>query len=759
MQKQAAKSWVRAKVRRPKGAAAGPKSVRVALATAAEKIGKIDGLRTLLRLNQIDGFDCPGCAWPDPLGHRSTFEFCENGAKAVADEATQRKVDAAFFANHGVDDLKQRSDRWLNEQGRLTEPMMLAAGDSHYRPVSWEKAFSVIAAQLQALHSPDQAAFYTSGRTSNEAAFLYQLFVRKFGTNNLPDCSNMCHESSGRALTDAIGVGKGTVSLEDLENAGVIFIFGQNPGSNHPRMLATLQRAKRNGARIISVNPLNETGLRRFKNPQEVGGWVGRGTSLADLHLPVRINGDVALVKGLIKATLALERAQPGKVLDKAFLAEYTQGIEPVLEDADRTSWQTIEQLAGVERALLERAAKWAAEAEGVIACWAMGLTQHVNAVANIQTIVNFLLLGGNLGKPGAGVCPVRGHSNVQGDRTMGIWERPNIELLRAIKEEFGFRSPQHAGVDTVDCVRAMRRGTIEVFFAMGGNFVAATPDDDYVAGAVANCRLTVQVSTKLNRSHVYVGREALILPALGRTDSDTQKGVAQIVTVENSMGVVQTSKGTLPPPSAQCRSEVWIVAQLARAVLGHEDDIPWQSMADDYALIRDRISRVIPGFGSFNERLRQQDEFVLPNAVRDHRVFNTDTKKANFFVHPSAAMTAPEGQFVMMSIRSHDQFNTTVYSNDDRYRGIRGSRRVVLINRKDMKAHRLKSGAMVKVSSHYDGQARSVDGFQLVSYKIPRGCVAMYYPECNPLIPIEYAAEQSNTPAYKSVIVSLKSS
>lgn len=745
-------------ISQPKDWAAGIPSVVSAYKNVSAKVGPIKGSRLLSQLNQKEGFDCPGCAWPDPLGHRSQFEFCENGAKAVADEATLKRLTPAFFKRNPVTSLRAHSDRWLNDQGRLVQPMLLKEGAEHYEPIEWQQAFELIADTLNGLESPDEAAFYTSGRTSNEAAFLYQLFVRKLGTNNLPDCSNMCHESSGVGLTETIGVGKGTVSLADLEQAEAIFVFGQNPGSNHPRMLTSLQAAKRNGATIVSVNPLDETGLKCFKNPLEVEGVIGSGTALRDLFLPVKINGDVAFLKGLCK--LLIERDVAGEeLLDHEFIDTYCQGYEAFKKDILATPWEEVEKISGLSQSQIAQACDILATSKKTICCWAMGMTQHKNAVANIQLMTNLLMLQGNLGKTGAGVCPVRGHSNVQGDRTMGIWEKPSEALLEALEKEFHFVPPKEHGVDSVECIHGMQEGAIKVFFALGGNFYRATPDHDATQQALAKCELTVQVSTKLNRSHLHTGKRALILPALGRTEMDIQQSGEQLVSVENSMGVVQTSKGKLDPASAELKSEVAIVANLASQTLGN-DDIDWINLCGDYRLIRDHIANVIPGFEEYNDRLDKAGEFVLPNAVRDSRTFNTHNEKANFVVQELNALNVKPGQLIMMTIRSHDQFNTTVYTDNDRYRGIVGTRRVVFINSTDRKTLGLKEGALVNIHSHWPDQQpaiRTVKNFQLVDYPIPVGCAAAYYPETNNLIPLSSVADKSNTPAYKSLVISLE--
>ena len=740
--------------------AAGVPAVVSAYKNISFKVGPIKGTKLLSQLNQIEGFDCPGCAWPDPLLKRSTFEFCENGAKAVADEATLKRATAKFFRKYSIADLKTKSDRWLNDQGRLVEPLFLAAGSNHYQPISWSSALTLIADNLKQLESADQAAFYTSGRTSNEAAFLYQLFVRQFGTNNLPDCSNMCHESSGVGLSETIGIGKGSVSLDDLEHSEAIFIFGQNPGSNHPRMLSSLQAAKRQGAKIVAINPLDETGLKRFKNPQQINGVIGTGTALRDLYLPIKINGDVPFLKGLCK--VLLERQENGQqVLDNDFIHHYCHNFDGFKDDILNTLWADIELHSGLTKTQINQAADIACDSKKTICCWAMGMTQHKNAVANIQLMTNFLMLQGNLGKPGAGVCPVRGHSNVQGDRTMGIWEKPDTSFLDALQQTYKFEVPRKNGFDTIETIQAMEQGQVKVLFALGGNFYRATPDHTATKKALANCDLTVQVSTKLNQSHLYTGKNALILPALGRTEVDEQPSGIQTVTVENSMGVIQTSHGKIPPASNLLKSEVAIVAELAMLTLP-ESQIPWQHMQSDYRVIRDGIAQVIPGFEDFNQRIEELGEFELPNSVRDSREFMTDSGKANFVVHAINPVPVPEGCLLMMSIRSHDQFNTTVYTNNDRYRGIHGSRKVIFINAQDIESLGLEAGQPVDIHSHWpneDIKTRVVKDFTVVAYAIPKGCAAAYYPETNDLIPLSSVAEKSNTPAYKSFVISLHKS
>ena len=740
----------------PAESAAGVPAVVEVLRHIVSKPGLIRGATSLLKMNQVEGFDCPGCAWPEDSLKRKRAEFCENGAKAFAGEATRKRIKADFFERYSIDDLARQSDRWLNEQGRLTQPMIRKPGATHYTPVTWFTAFELISRQLNGLSDPNQAAFYTSGRTSNEAAFMWQLFVRSFGTNNMPDCSNMCHESSGTALNEVIGSGKGTVRLSDFEHTDAIFVLGQNPGSNHPRMLATLERAKKNGATIVSINPLDETGLRNFRNPQTIDGWVGKGTDLADLHVPVRINGDVALLKGLCKAILEAETKSPGNILDRDFIARYTSDFDEFAADIVITGWDEIAAASGVTETLIRQAADIAINARNTICCWAMGLTQHKNAVANIQEIINFLMLRGNLGRQGAGACPVRGHSNVQGDRTMGVCEKPDAEFLDRLGVKYKFTPPPAHGLDTVDTIHAMADGRVKVFIALGGNFMSATPDTEYTANALKKCDLTVQMSTKLNRSHVVTGKAALILPVLGRTEIDMQADEEQLVTVENSMGLVTRSRGHLEPASEFLRSEVSIIAEMAEAVVGGRSEVKWRKLASDYHLVRDGIAAIIPGFERFNDRLYEADNMELPHAVREERRFNTSNGKARFTVHDIDPVEVPEGRFLMMTIRSHDQFNTTVYSDRDRYRGITDSRMVVFMHPDDAGQAGLAEGDRVTLTSHHDGATRTMEGFSVVPYPIPLGCVATYYPETNPLIPVQHVATGSNTPAYKSVVVSV---
>ncbi|RCH69696.1 hypothetical protein DT019_07395 [Streptomyces sp. SDr-06] len=732
----------------PKHAAAGLPAIGHTLLMAQQQMGLRRTAQTLLKVNQKDGFDCPGCAWPEG-DKRHTAEFCENGAKAVAEEATLRRVTPDFFAAHPLADLATRSGYWLGQQGRITQPMYLPEGAERYEAVTWERAFEIIAEELNALGSPDEALFYTSGRTSNEAAFLLQLFAREFGTNNLPDCSNMCHESSGSALTETLGVGKGSVSLEDLHQADLIVVAGQNPGTNHPRMLSALEKAKAAGAKIISVNPLPEAGLEKFKNPQTPQGMI-KGAALTDLFLQIRIGGDQALFRLLNKLILETEGA-----VDELFVREHTHGFEEFKAAAREADWERTLAATGLSRTEIEQALSLVLASQRTIVCWAMGLTQHKHAVPTIREVVNFLLLRGNIGRPGAGVCPVRGHSNVQGDRTMGIFERPAPAFLDALEKEFGFAPPRHHGYDVVRSIEALRDGRAKVFFAMGGNFVGATPDTEVTEAAMRRASLTVHVSTKLNRSHAVTGRRALILPTLGRTDKDVQKSGRQFVTVEDSMGMVHASRGNLTPAGPHLLSEPAIVARMARATLGARSAVDWTAFEQDYAAIRDRIARVVPGFEDFNAKVARSGGFQLAHAPRDERRFPTATGKANFTAAPVEFPELPEGRLLLQTLRSHDQYNTTIYGLDDRYRGIKGGRRIVLVNPDDARELGLADGSYTDLVSEWkDGVERRAPGFRVVHYPTARGCAAAYYPETNVLVPLGATADVSNTPASKSVVV-----
>jgi len=744
----------------PEDKAAGGFEAVYQTARHAARAGLTRALPALQSVNQRDGFDCPGCAWPEPPD-RGAIEFCENGAKAVGHEVTRKTIGREFFLSWPVSSLRQQSHRWLEAQGRLTEPMMLRRGAEHFEPVSWNAAFQHTGEILRSLDSPDEAIFYTSGRTSNEAAFLWQLFAREFGTNNLPDCSNMCHESSGTGLTEMIGIGKGTVGLEDFDEADLVLVIGQNPGSNHPRMLTTLQRAARRGCRIVSINPLRERGLVRFKHPQEVAGWFGSGTGLASRFVRVRVGGDVALLKGIMKELFALEAERPGEILDAAFIAEHTDGFEAFRKSFDAVGFDELEAASGIGREEMRALAELYAGSERVIACWAMGLTQHRFGVDNVQEVMNLLLLRGNIGKPGAGPCPVRGHSNVQGDRTMGIWERPTPAFLDAIENEFGFGPPRRDGFNTIEAIHAMREGRAHVFLAMGGNFAVATPDTAYTERGLSRCRLTVHVATRLNRTHLLTGKEVVLLPCLGRTEADVQRGVRQFVTVEDSMSVVHRSEGRLPPISDRLRSEPAIVAGIARSTLREATRFGWEAAVADYDRIRDRIEAVVPGFESYNARVRDGG-FVLPRPPAERR-FQTPSGKAGFREIALPRIEVPEGCFLMMTVRSHDQYNTTVYSDDDHYRGVEGDRRVVFLHEADIAAQGLSEGQDVDLTSHFgtgeDERTRRVTGFRVRAYDVPRGCAVTYFPEANPLVPVDQFADRSFTPAYKSVVISIDGS
>ena len=735
------------KLKNVKKIAAGIPAATNSLKHGIKKMGLTKTIKTLTTVNQSGGFDCPGCAWPDPK-HSSTFEFCENGAKAVADEGMKANVNPEFFAKHSVQKLSQKSDYWLNKQGRISEPVILREGSNNYEPISWEESFRLISKNINDSNNPDKSVFYTSGRTSNEAAFLYQLFARTLGTNNMPDCSNMCHESSGRALSESIGIGKGTVTLEDFNHAELILVIGQNPGTNHPRMLTALRDAKRNGARIIHVNPLPETGLTRFKHPQDYMSLSLGSESLADIHLQVNVGGDAALIHGLIKLQL-----ESGK-LDHDFIKNSTNGFEELIEQVDSTSWDRITADSGLSINEIKKAAKYVINSKATIACWAMGLTQHRNGVAVIQEVANLMLIGGHIGKKGAGLCPVRGHSNVQGDRTVGIWERPTESFLSRLDEACGISSPREHGVDVVQAINKMNNGDVNLFFCLGGNFLSATPDTEITAKGLMNVKLTVQVSTKLNRSHLVTGKTALILPCLGRTEIDLQESGEQFVTVENSMGIVHMSEGSVQPVSPYLRSEPWIISHLCNAVL--PNDRNWLEFANNYDNIRDLMSRALFGFEDYNNRVRKENGFLLPNPPRDSRTFSTATGKANLLSHPLPDLSIPDGKFVMITIRSHDQYNTTIYDLNDRYRGVHGNRRVVLMNATDMIERGWKSRHIVDIVSHHNGVDRRSDGWHVVAYDIPRGNIATYFPEANVLVPLDSTAAKSNTPTSKWIVCSL---
>ena len=731
-----------------KSTAAGIPAVLSSAVHSMKKMGVAKSVKTLRMVNQKAGFDCPGCAWPDPE-HRSSFEFCENGAKAVADEAMKANVDRNFFAKYSIVELAGKSDYWLNSQGRIAEPMYSNKGQSHYQPISWEDAFAKISEKLRSLSSPHKAAFYTSGRTSNEAAFLYQAFVRMYGTNNLPDCSNMCHESSGMALISTIGIGKGTVSLADFNVADTILVIGQNPGTNHPRMLTALRDAKENGANIIHINPLTETGLVRFKHPQDYMKLNFSSTKLSDIHIPIKIGGDAALFQAVNKIII-----ESGKI-DEKFIENKTKNYAQYQESLRNLDWQRVTQDTGVSRVEIEEVAELLLNSKSIISCWAMGLTQHKNGVAVIQEVVNLHLLGGHIGRPGAGLCPVRGHSNVQGNRTVGIWEAPSNTFIDDMEIGLQTSMPRKHGLDVVRAIKAMEQEELEFLFCLGGNFISATPETNRTSNAVSKLAMGVHVSTKLNRSHLVQSGEMLILPCLGRTEQDRQKSGGQFVTVENSMGVVHTSKGTLKPASANLRSEPWIIAQLAAATL-EEPTVDFPLLVENYDSIRDLISKCVAGFENYNQRVRQENGFNLPNPPKDNQEFDTVDGLAHFSINPLPDVNLTDEQFVMMTIRSHDQYNTTIYGLDDRYRGIKGNRRILMMNPDDMLELGIKTRDAVNITSHYAGNTIFSQEWTVIPYKIPKRNVAAYFPEANELVPLESTADTSNTPTSKWIICTI---
>jgi molybdopterin-dependent oxidoreductase alpha subunit len=741
-------------ISQPNDHAAGIPGITVALKRSVQKMGPRRSALTLRNLNQVDGFDCMSCAWPNPdPGQRHTAEFCENGAKAVAEEATTARATPEFFARHSIHELDRHSEHWLGQQGRITHPMIKKPGATHYEPIEWHAAFRLIGKQLKSLTSPNEAIFYTSGRTSNEAAFCYQLFVRAYGTNNLPDCSNMCHESTSVALAETIGIGKASVTLDDVHAARLLILAGQNPGSNHPRMLSALETAKRSGAKIIAVNPLREAGFVNFRNPQKARGLVGRGTDLADLHLPIKINGDLALFQAW--GALLVE----WNALDHDFITQHTRGFEDWVAHVSSIDWDVVEAITDLSREQITEAARLLSESDRTVFCWAMGLTQHHNAVATISEIVNLALAQGNIGKPGAGLLPVRGHSNVQGDRTMGICESPPAHFLDRLQSEFGFQPPRKNGYATVDAIRALRDGQAKIFIGLGGNFVQAAPDTDVTSAALRRAQLTVHVSTKINRSHLTCGTTALILPTLGRTEIDMQASGPQFVSVEDSTCSVHASRGPLRPVSPHLRSEVAIVTGLAEATLGDRYGIDWRAMRDDYRRIRRHIARTVPGCGSYEVNVSRPGGFVMPHPPRDSRRFTTESGRGEFTVSAIEALQVPPGHLILQTVRSHDQFNTTIYGFSDRYRGIERGRRVVFVNARDIEELGFDDGDIVDLVTHWEGDdhVRRAHAFRIVAYQTPRGTAAAYYPETNPLVPLDSTAVGSNTPTSKSVIIRLE--
>jgi molybdopterin-dependent oxidoreductase alpha subunit len=747
------------KVTEPSKDAAGMLGVKAALKHSFKEMGIVRSMRALSDMNQQEGFSCPSCAWPDPEKPSPVAEYCENGAKALADEATTKQIGHDFFRKFSVEELSQLSDYELNRFGRITEPLVLQPDSIHYEPISWQDAYKLIAAELKKLNHPDEAIFYTSGRSSNEAAFLYGLFARAFGTNNMPDCSNMCHESSGAALSETLGIGKGSIKLEDLYNAEVVIVAGQNPGTNHPRMLSALEKCKENGGKIISINPLEESGLINFKNPQKLKGWVGKGVNIADIHLQVRINQDIPLAKLIIKK-LALLDSESQKVFDHDFINTYTTGYEDLISDLEKYDAEELLKKCGVEENVINQTVELLAKKNKIVVCWAMGLTQHKNGVETIREFVNLLLLKGAIGKPNCGTCPVRGHSNVQGDRSVGIMHYVNKGLNERIKKHLGFTPPDKAGVDTVGCMQAMYEGKAKIFMALGGNFLMAASDTEYTATGLQNCDLTVQISTKLNRTHLVTGKTALILPTFGRSEKDMKDGKLRFVTVENSMGRVRRSKGLLKPTSQHIKSEPEIIAELAYEYFGDTHPVKWKEMGEDYDLIRLNIDKVAKGFSQTGERSKGAG-YYLPNNARALDFSKLPEGKAKITINKLPEHDLAEDEFLLMTIRSHDQFNTTIYGMDDRYRGVYNERRVLFMNPQDMKKHSFKKLQKVNLESNYDQTRRIACNFKIVPYNIPSGNLAAYFPETNVLIPYNHFADKSKTPISKSVkvkVVGIKS-
>ena len=735
----------RLKIRKPKQVAAGIPGVAKSFAIGLSEAGLSRTLRTMRTVNRFDGYDCPGCAWPDPDDHRSGFEFCENGAKAFATEATKKRLNPEILSSKSVQSWSKMSDMELDKLGRLTEPMVLRENSNHYERISWTDAFGMISEAVGALEDPNQAVLYTSGRASNEAAFLWGTLARQIGTNNLPDCSNMCHESSGVALSQSIGIGKGTVKLDCFEHADLVLIIGQNPGTNHPRMLSALAQTKRNGGSVISINPLMETGLNRFKHPQEVIRLMGKGTPIADAHYPVRIGGDQALLQGVSKVIL-----EEGN-LDWKFIDEHVQGFEDWKRNTESLNWESIVKQSGIEHQRIVELGQAVSKSKNLIICWAMGITQHENAVATIQEASNILLAGGHFGRPGAGACPVRGHSNVQGDRTVGINHHPSESFLAACEQYTGVDMPRDSGYDTVEFVHAARKKSVKLFMALGGNILSAMSDTESVAQGLRNIDLTVQISTKLNRSHLITGKQALILPCLGRTEIDP----AGFVTVENSMGVVHSSTGKLQPASKYLRSEPSIVSGIGEACFG-DTPFSWTKYGSNHDETRNLIQSVLPGFTDYNQRVRQKGGFYLPNGPRDGPTWNTPSGKATMHVHRFPERAISEDRFILMTIRSHDQYNTTIYGMDDRYRGVYNARRVVMMNPQDMHKLGINPSDYIDLTSHFNERTIDSPKWKVVPYEIPRGNLAAYFPEANVLIPLESVAKGSNTPTSKWVEVSV---
>lgn len=738
--------------------AAGIPAVIATMSDLVEEKTFFRGNKALLSMNQFGGFDCSSCAWPDPDDDRSPIaEYCENGAKALAEEATTKRVTPEFFQKNSVYELSRLDDYRIGKMGRITDPVYLPEGATHYQPISWEDAFKKIARHFNALGSPDEAAFYTSGRTSNEASFVYQLFAKEYGTNNMPDCSNMCHETSGSGLRPTIGIGKGTVTLEDMHDAEVVIIIGQNPGTNAPRMMSALSKCKANGGKIIAVNPLPETGLMGFKDPQRIKGIL-EGVKLADIYLPVKINGDMALLKALEMLLLDFEKKSPGEVLNKSFIEEKTVGYDVFVNQFDNYKLEDLAAECGVSAAQLYEATQMIAFKQRIIICWGMGITQQPNGVDMVREMLNIVLLKGSIGIKGGGLCPVRGHSNVQGNRTMLIDEKPTDEQLDRLEQYYGFKMPRRHGYDVVRAIKAMHEGKVKVLFCMGGNLLSAAPDTTYTAQALRKLNLLVCVSTKLNRGHLIHGKETIILPTYSRSDFDIVNGELQIVSTENSMGVVQSSKGVLKAVSDNLINETQIVCRMAMATLGERSVVNWQLYHDSYNAVRDAIEKCIPGFENYNERVRHKGGFYLPNAARDEQRFAKEYDyRAPFTLTEIPDNTLAGDEYLMATTRTHDQFNTTIYGLEDRYRGIHNERRVIFMNVKDIEKAGFKEGDKVDLFNYGDGIERIAPLFIIVPYPIPERNTMTYFPETNVLVPINNVVKESNMPASKYVKIKIK--
>lgn len=747
------------KLKDPKDWAAGAPAVAHSLEQLVRNASVLRGGRALFSMNQFDGFDCPSCAWPDPDDERSKLgEYCESGAKALAEEATSKKIGAEFFRENSVYDLAKLTDFEISQLGRISEPMYLPPGASHYQPISWDDAFSKIAEKLNALESPNEAIFYTSGRTSNEATWVYQLFGREFGTNNFPDCSNMCHETSGYALSRSIGIGKGTVKLEDFYDTDLIMIIGQNPGTNSPRMLSALTKGKKNGAKILAVNPLPEAGLKGFKDPQNVRAVLDKPFELSDLYLPVKINGDMALLKALQILLLEEEDKNPGKVLDHDFITNKTGGFDDLAKELKLYDLSYLAEECGISLENIREAARMIATKKRMIVCWGMGITQQKNGVEMIYNIVNLLLMKGSIGIPGGGVCPVRGHSNVQGNRTLLINHHPTEEQLDKLEEYYGFKAPREGGYDVVNAVKAMHQGKVKFMFCMGGNFLSAAPDTSFTAEAMRKLDMSVLVSVKLNRNHLIHGKEALILPVISRSEKDIVNGQLQHISTENSMGVIESSRGVLEPISEYLINETQVACRMAKAVLGKRTVIDWEKFMNSYDSIRDDIEQCIPGFENYNERVVQKGGFYLPNAPREGRFTSEKYDgKAAFNVTSVPDNSLADDEYLMGTTRTHDQFNTVIYGLDDRYRGIFNERRVIMMNEIDINKAGLKEGDKVDLFNYDDNIERIAPLFIVVKYPIPQKSTMTYFPETNVLVSINNVVNGANMPASKYVRIKIR--